>query len=239
MHYSSEAEYLLISDVDDTLTGDREAIKEYNYIISEKRSEFYLVYSSGRFRDSLISVIEEEGLIEPDALISNVGTEIFYAPEWKPDGKWRDRVGSGWDKNRIEERLKDYPVEKQPHPKEFTASYYVDEENQSAVKDIRDELKDLPVMVIHTKGKNLDILPQNAGKGKAALYLREITGLPLICCGDSENDREMLEIADFSILVGNAVSSLRKELSDLEHVYIARNKNAAGVIEGLKSIGVL
>lgn len=239
MHYSSEVEYILISDMDDTLTGNSEAILEFNEIMSNNRSRFYLVYSSGRFKDSLLSVIEEEGLIEPDALISNVGTEIFYAPDWEPDEEWRTRVKAEWDKNRIQEKLKRFPVEPQPHPKEFTASYYVDEENQSSVADIRRELEAIPVKVIHTKGRNLDILPENAGKGNAAIYLRSIMKLPLICCGDSENDREMLEVADFSILVGNAVNSVKAELSGLKDVYIADGENAAGVIEGLKSIGVI
>jgi len=72
--------YLLVCDLDDTLTGDKKSIRKFNKIITSKK--FCLVYSSGRFKSSIISLIVRAGLVNPDVMISNLGTEIYYAPNW-------------------------------------------------------------------------------------------------------------------------------------------------------------
>ncbi|MBU1428200.1 HAD family hydrolase, partial [bacterium] len=81
-------EYVLVSDIDETLTGDEEGIRQFNKIMLANREKFYLVYSSGRFKESILSVIEKERLIQPDVIISNMGTEIYYAPNWGIDKEW-------------------------------------------------------------------------------------------------------------------------------------------------------
>ena len=81
--------YILISDLDGTLTGDKEGIALFNKIMCSNKERFYLVYSSGRFKESILSVIEKEKLTLPNAIISNVGTEIYYSPYWGEDEEWK------------------------------------------------------------------------------------------------------------------------------------------------------
>ncbi len=94
-------EYVIVSDLDETLTGDKEGIRQFNKIILSHREKFYLVYSSGRFKESILSVIEKERLIQPDAVISNVGTEIYYAPNWDIDKEWEKIIGKNWNKKKL------------------------------------------------------------------------------------------------------------------------------------------
>ncbi len=49
--------YLLVCDLDDTLTGDKDGIEVFNKLVLSEKGEFYLVYSSGRFKDSMIFLI--------------------------------------------------------------------------------------------------------------------------------------------------------------------------------------
>ncbi|MDH5794039.1 MAG: HAD family hydrolase, partial [Candidatus Bathyarchaeota archaeon] len=74
-------------------------------------------------------------------------------------------------------------------------------------------MKDCKAKVIHTKKQFLEIVPENAGKGNAAKHIGNKMKLPIICCGDSENDEDMLKKSNYGILVGNAPIDLKKKLS--------------------------
>ena len=90
------------------------------------------------------------------------------------------------------------------------------------------------VKVIYTKKLCLDIAPECGGKDNAAKYIRNKMNLPLICCGDSENDEKMLKVSGCGILVGNATTNLKRKLSKYSNIYIAKSCYVKGIIEGLK-----
>ncbi|MEJ2306956.1 MAG: HAD-IIB family hydrolase [candidate division WOR-3 bacterium] len=230
-------DYIFISDIDDTLIGNDQSLRRFNNVISSLREKFFLVYSSGRFKGSLLSVVAEHNLLQSDAIICNVGTEIYYAPSWKEDKEWEKMLEENWKKEEITTILKDFPVEEQPYDKKFTASYYVKAE--SIVGKIKKALKDFEVKVIHTKGHLLDIIPEKAGKGNAAKFLQKSKNLPTVCSGDSENDIDMLIKCDSSILVGNAEKTVKEQLSTNKKVYQAKAEYALGVLEGLRSFQVI
>lgn len=230
-------DYIFISDLDDTLIGNTKSLQKFNNVITPLRDKFFLVYSSGRFKGSLLSAVEENDLIQPDAIICNVGTEIYYSPSWQEDKNWEKFIGKNWGRDKILSVLNDLPIELQPYDKKFTASYYVKDE--SVVEEIRERLKDYKVKIIHTKGHSLDIIPEKAGKGNAAKYLKKNKGLSTICSGDSENDIDMLTKCDFSILVGNAEEKVKKQLSGSDKIYQAKAEHASGVIEGLRSLQII
>jgi len=226
--------YLLTCDLDDTLIGDKEGIAVFNELMLSKKKKFYLVYSSGRFKKSIISLIEGEKLIQPDCIISNVGTEIYYAPDWNVDEKWKETIGKNWakTKQRIISILDKFDLQRQPYEKRFVIPYYI--ENRTVVREIKEILRVCEVKVIYTKKRCLDIIPKNAGKGNAVEYIGNKMILPTICCGDSENDVDMLEKSKYGILVWNASTNLKNELANRSNIYIAKSCYAKGVIEGLK-----
>jgi len=255
-------EYVLVSDLDETLTGDKEGILQFNKIMLSNRKKFYLVYSSGRFKESILSVIEKEKLIQPDAIISNVGTEIYYAPNWDLDKEWEKIIGKNWNKGEITSILSRFYLQIQPYEKKFVIPYYIEEE--SIAKKVRETLKGHRVKVICTRSFQLqkmikapvispapvafslfseklylDIVPECAGKGNAAKYIRNKMSLPIICCGDAENDENMLKISNYGILVGNTSIRLKSKLSKFPNIYLARSYYAKGVIEGLKFYSII
>ncbi len=229
-------DYIFISDLDDTLIGDDKSQEKFNDVMFSLRDKFFIVYSSGRFKGSLLTAVEENGLIQSDAIICNVGTEIYYAPLWNEDKNWEKMLRENWEKEQIVSILQNFPVEPQPYDKKFTASYYV--EDTLVVNKIKEELKDFEVKIIHTKGHLLDIIPKRAGKGNAAKFLQKNKNLPTICSGDSENDIDMLTKCDSSILVGNAEKTVKEQLSTNKKVYQAKAEYALGVLEGLRSFQV-
>jgi sucrose-6F-phosphate phosphohydrolase len=226
--------YLLVCDLDDTLTGDKKGIYKFNQIASSDK--FCLAYSSGRFKSSMMSLIVKVGLVYPDVLIANLGTEIYYAPDWNKDKEWNKQITEKWNKQTVLSHLDDMDIECQPYHKEFVIPYYADNE---VVDKVKEKIKHCDSKVVLTKNRFLDILPESAGKGNAAIYIGAKMGLPVICCGDSKNDEEMLKKSDYGILVGNAPDNLRIELSKYSHVYLAKSFHAYGVIEGLTHHGII
>ena len=231
--------YILVCDLDDTLTGDKNGIIQFNRMISFNREDFYLIYSSGRFKDSIISLIKEQNLISPNAIIANVGTEIYYEPNWNTNKKWEKILKNDWVniKKYVLMALNKFNLHHQPYNKKFVIPYYI--KDKIIVEEIKKKLGKLALKIIWVKNRNLDIIPKNAGKGNAAKYIGEKLNLPIICCGDSENDIDMLEQSKHGILVGNASGNLKNKLSNNENIYIATSYYANGVIEGLKYYNII
>ncbi|MGD2066050.1 MAG: HAD-IIB family hydrolase [Candidatus Bathyarchaeota archaeon] len=227
--------YLLVCDLDNTLTGDKKAIRKFNELICSKK--FCLVYSSGRFKSSITSLIERADLLYPDVMISNLGTEIYYAPTWTKDEDWEQTVKKHWNKEKIVTVMDSFGLKRQPYDKKFVAPYYTD--NDSVVKKVKKKIADYDAKVVHTGKRFLDIIPESAGKGNAARYVGDKMNLPIICCGDSENDEEMLKKSDYGILVGNAPLHLKKEMSKYSKIHVAESFHAMGVIEGLKHHAII
>lgn len=229
--------YVLVSDLDETLIGDSKGIMELNEVLSSNRGVFYLVYSSGRFKNSIMSLIKSEGLIQPDAIVSNVGTEIYYSPNWNADKEWERTIAKNWSKEKIVSILDRFGLTRQPYEKDFAVPYYI--EDGVKVSEIKKTLAGHGVKVVHTKKRCLDVFPEIAGKGNAAEYIANKLNLPVICCGDSENDEDMLKKSDFGILVGNAFAGIKRDMSKHPNIYISKSHYAKGVIEGLKFHGII
>lgn len=227
--------YLLVCDLDDTLTGDKEGIRKFNELIASKK--FCLAYSSGRFKSSIMSLIVRSGLVYPDVLVANLGTEIYYAPKWNKDEDWERIVKESWNIKKTVSLIEGFGLQRQPYDKKFVLPYYTD--NEAVVEEIEKKMGACNAKVVHTGKRFLDIIPESAGKGNAARYVGSKMKLPIICCGDSENDEEMLKKSDYGILVGNAPIHLRKELSKNSKVHVAESVHAMGVIEGLKHHGII
>lgn len=102
---------------------------------------------------------------------------------------------------------------------------------QFDVKLVREVLKDHPVKVVDTKFA-IHLMDPGVSKGKALKIVADMLGVSLediVAVGDSENDREMLELAGYSISVGE--ESLR-DVCD----YITGAKYGEGGCEALSII---
>ncbi len=100
-----------------------------------------------------------------------------------------------------------------------------------SVEVVRKALKDFPVDVVDTKFA-IHIKPRGMNKGRGLKEAAAIVGIDLeeiVAVGDSENDREMLEIAGYSISVGE------KSLEDVCD-YVVQEKYGKGGVEALARI---
>ncbi len=247
--------WVLATDIDNTLTGDRAALDNLRAELNRKwgQQELFLVLSTGRRLDQVLSGMEEEGLPEPDAVISQVGTEIYMPPlreGMKPLESWDKRLKESYSREEALSFLEDLDgVEMQPEVfnTPLKVSCWLEGgDAEETVRTIRSRCSAVSdrYQVVWSSGRDLDILPAAAGKGRAIRFLLEERGIDretAVVAGDSGNDSSMFRAFSRGIMVGNAkpeLLALKREFPDSQW-YAADASFAAGVKEGLEHFGLL
>ncbi|MCU0961477.1 MAG: HAD-IIB family hydrolase [Pirellulaceae bacterium] len=240
---------LLITDIDNTLLGDDEALEQLKTIIHDHRHHMGFGVASGRALELVLEVLADHGIQEIDVIIAAVGAEIYYNQDHVLDKGWASHLRSKWHPERIREALDLLPflhLQQEPHTqREFKISYDLEDghDADAALAAIHNALTGAKTAysLIFSHGTFVDILPHRASKGKAVRYLAGKWNIPLervATAGDSGNDRDMLIGQTAGIVVGNhdpELASLRR--STTHRVYFAQAHCAGGIIEGLRHFG--
>lgn len=239
---------LFVTDLDNTLVGDDRALAELHQWLDAQRQtrNTKIVYSTGRSPILYRQLQAEKHLLEPDALVSAVGTEIYHQGQDTPDADWTAKICQGWDRDTIvasAAHFADLVAQPDTEQRPFKVSYYLTPEAAPAViSQLESLLRDrqLAVKLIYSGSQDLDILPRLADKGSAMLFLRQQWGIApaqTVVCGDSGNDRALFEAGtERGIIVGNAQPELRQWYQEhaTQHHYLAQAHCAGGILEGLQ-----
>ena len=250
-------EWVLASDIDNTLTGDEPALQNLAQRLKALRqtNRLFLILSTGRRLKQVLDGFQSEGLPEGDGIISQVGTEIFlppFAEEMDPLPAWKGRLEATFSRQEAEsflDGIKGLRMQPAKYNTSLKVSCYLDKapDPDAAAREIEQRIeaagKEEAYQVIWSSGRDLDIIPAAAGKGKAIRFLLDFLELnagQIIVAGDSGNDRTMFEEFHQGIIVANAQPELKRlpEANEDEH-YRAEERYAAGVLEGLRHFGVL
>ncbi|MGF1480205.1 MAG: sucrose-phosphate phosphatase [Cyanophyceae cyanobacterium] len=245
--------FLFATDLDHTLVGDEAALAELNQQLHRHRQENQtrIVYVTGRSLFRYRQLTQEQSLLPPDALITSVGTELYFDPTQDAfDANWAQILSSEWDREQvvaIAGHFSDLTPQADSEQNPFKVSYFLSE-------TVADELiprlesalteQNLSFKVIYSGGEDLDILPAKGDKGLAIQFLRQkwkISAEQTVVCGDSGNDIALFGGDERGVIVGNARPELlqwyRENCAD--HRYLAQASAAGGILEGLKHFGFL
>lgn len=247
------AQFLFITDLDNTLVGDDAAMARLNERLLHHRATYgtRIVYSTGRSRQSYLELRAEKQLIDPDAVVTGVGTEIYAADQTTPMPQWAERLSPGWDRDRILASVTHFAdLTPQPDAEQnpFKISFFLSQEVAPEVLPRLEQRlhgEGFAVNIVYSSGKDLDLLPVNANKGLAMTFLREswqFAPQQTVACGDSGNDRALFERGEErGIIVGNARPELREwhAANPSPHRYLATAPCAGGIMEGLLHFGFL
>lgn len=242
-----DAEKLIVSDIDHTLLGDEDALKEFIRVLKKTDSKVGFAVATGRTVESAFTVLKENEVPFPDIIISSVGAEIYYNYHDKLiySAGWDAHISHLWHREKIKNILDKFnflQYQEESTQRKFKISYYTSDvpANIEKVKSklIKNKIK---AKVVFSHGQYLDILPYRASKGKAIRYLSYRWNIPyenILVAGDSGNDLEMLKGDLLAVVVANHSSEL-EPLKGLNRIYFAKRNYAGGIIEGIKHYNFL
>jgi sucrose-phosphate synthase len=234
------ADRFLVTEIDNTLLGDQEALETLIARIRQEGQTTGVCIATGRSLKSALNMLEEWEFPMPDLLITSTGSEIYYGPQIVTDTSWEKHISYNWQPEAIREAMKDIPgVELQPPEAQgkFKISYFVDPSISPSYRDIIRHLRrqQLPVKGIYSHNMYLDLLPIRASKGDALRYIALKWGLPVkrfLVAGASGNDETMLAGNTLAVVVGNYSKEIQK-LRGYAQIYFAQGHYAWGILEAL------
>ncbi len=233
-----ESNRLLISDIDNTLLGDRIALKELvDYLQS---SEIAFGIATGRSIESAQQILQEWDVPPPDLWITSVGSEIYYGAEIQMDLEWLEHINDQWQPELVREaiaKLSGIKLQTAKGQRAHKISYLVDPAISPSIEEIQVHLQQsqLQVQAIYSHQEFLDILPLRASKGDAVNYCAnkwKFVIENILVAGDSGNDEKMLTSGANAVVVRNYSSELEK-LRGQNHIYFAAGDYAQGILEAI------
>jgi sucrose-6-phosphatase len=242
--------FLIVTDLDSTLVGNDKYLEDFNRLFTKHRESYgsKLVYATGRSLKLYQDLESTYDLLPPDRLITSVGSEIYTANK-QLDTDWAAQLSEDWNVELVRvitSKYKQLQPQSDSEQGPFKVSFLLQPQHKAVLDSVNQELKDkkIKAQIIYSSNKDVDVLPEKSGKGKALSYVREALGMSCdrtVACGDSGNDISLFAENIFGIIVGNARSELREwyELNQRSNLYLARTNCAAGILEGLRKFNFL
>lgn len=231
---------LLICDIDNTLTGDREALARLNQMLEETDARVGFGIATGRNFDLVKEAMAEWNIPKPSLYITSVGSKVYYGDSMQEDKDWKRHIDYRWEADKIREVMENLPglvLQPEENQEEHKISYYWDEEYQSNVQEIHNRLRahNLSANVIASHGSLVDILPIRCSKGMAIRFFADKWRIPvehILVAGDSGNDIGMLRGNTLGVVVGNYSKEV-ETLRGRPRVYFAPGHHSQGIIDGI------
>ncbi|WP_237227917.1 HAD-IIB family hydrolase [Rubinisphaera sp. JC750] len=231
---------LIITDLDNTLTGDNEALAEFIELIKQYENVGFGI-ATGRPLSAVKRMVEDLNLPMPDLLNTAVGTELYYGEGLVPDHSWRDQIGYQWKPDEIRAVLDAQPGfyrQREEQQTEFKISYEIDTQVAPSLTEIKTVLRQagLRANVVLSLGMYLDVIPVRGGSEYSMRHLLYRWGFApekVLVAGDCGNDEGMLKGRTLGVVVGNHSPELNK-LKNWPRIYFAEATHARGIIEGIQ-----
>lgn len=247
-------QFLLVTDLDNTLIGDNEATLNLIEHLLPHRDRFYLFYATGRNFDSVahllgfFQLLTHTPLLTPDYVIASVGTAIYHRSY--PEPGWTKYIDRDWQRDKIAHLLHNFPglipqSDREQNP--WKLSFYLTTKDDTiTVSKIRELLSANQVAchITFSHRNTLDITPPHAHKGSAILWLQQqlgISHLPTLVCGDSGNDITMYQPPFYGVIVRNAQPELLQWYcqQQSDRILLSQYDYAAAILEALHYFALL
>ena len=232
---------LILTDIDNTLTGDEAAMQEFFRLIAEAPLHVGFGIATGRRFEEVARMLQELDIPRPEVLITSVGTEIYYGKNFTMDRSWQKHILFGWEPERVRAVLdgrEGFYLQPEHEQSAFKVSYQIDPAVAPKLNRIKRLLREGVVRAKAVLSHNmfLDVIPTRAGSGVSVRHIAYKWNFPLeqiLVAGDSGNDEGMLTVNALGVVVGNYSPELEK-LRNLPRIYFAGGRHAAGILDGIR-----
>jgi sucrose-phosphate synthase len=229
---------VLVTDVDDTLTGDAEALAVLLERLETTDAKAAFGIATGRTLEEALALMEELEVV-PDVLITAAGTELHYGKRLLPDRSWERQIRYRWDRDEVDRVVGTIPgLSRVPESEtKYRLRYQLEPGRAPTLREIRRRARQegLRVTTILDHEVYLDVIPVRASSGLAISFFCFKWNLEpqrLLVAGDSGNDWDMLSGDTLGVVVSNHTPELER-LRGRPRVYFAKHPHARGILEGI------
>ncbi len=231
----------LFTDLNLSLIGDDEALKELLQVVRANRERLLFAISTGLRRRTALRLMHKHGIPEPDILVTSAGTRICYAPKLADDPHWRGHIAWQWTPEIVRRVLDDVPGlvrRERKYHSAFKISYKLAEQGGPSIGDIEARLRqaEQSVNVLFSHQRLVNVVPVRASKGHALRYVAGRFGLPLervLAIGGSGADEDMMRGNTLAAVVGNRAHEELVGLEPGQNIYFASRPFAGGILEAI------
>lgn len=235
-----EFDRLIITDLDNTLTGDDESLRQFVDLLQENEHVGFGI-ATGRRLDSAMALIEQLDLPRPDLIDTDAGTQLHYGEGLTPDRSWQKAIGYAWKPEEVRRVLEDVPglfPQEEENQSKYKISYEVDPEIAPSTQALKKMIREagLRAKIVLSLGMFLDIIPVRGGSDFSMRHVLWKWGFApehVLVAGDSGNDAGMLLGRTLGVVVANHSEELNR-LKSSPRIYFAKAPHAAGILEGIE-----
>ena len=231
---------VLATDLDGTLlAGTQQARRRVRNLFSGGLPGAKLVYVTGRALESIIPLLSDSTLPQPDYIIADVGATVVHG-DLRPVDPLHYEIASRWPgPQAILQQLARFPIlQRQTVPQERRCSFLV---NEGGISDeLRAVVEALDCDLLFSAGRYLDVLPRGISKGATLRRLALAEGFDMdsiVVAGDTLNDLSMYATGFKGIVVGDAEPALIERARKFPRVFIANDEGCGGILTGLAHHG--
>ncbi|MCK7542624.1 glucosylglycerol-phosphate synthase [Marinobacter bryozoorum] len=233
---------ILATDLDGTfLAGDPEnRLKLYQLISTHP--DMTLVFVTGRGLESVLPLLSDPTLPQPDYIICDVGCTVVDGRTRQPISDIQAEVEQRWPgEHVVEDALSAFAnLRRQEVPQERRCSFLC--EPEAVTDDLVAAVDSLACDLLYSAGQYLDVLPPGVNKGRTLRDLVEYLETDaenVLVAGDTLNDLSMFEQGFIGVCVGESEPGLLDATESRARVYHATLSGCGGILEAIGHFGFL
>lgn len=233
---------LLATDLDGTFLGGKSFFKQQLYQLIRENKDIQLVFVTGRGLETVIPLLNDPIIPNPDYIICDVGSTIVNGHTLEPVESLQHDIEKKWPGSiMILDSLEGIEnIEYQEVPQQRRCSFYTTDDTVAEL--VRSRVENLGCDVIYSADKFLDVLLKDVNKGYSLTNLANYLGVDkndVLVAGDTLNDLAMYECGFKGVVVGNSEEKLKDATRHLPDIFYADAPGAGGIIESLKHFDFL
>jgi glucosylglycerol-phosphate synthase len=233
---------LLATDLDGTfLSGDPEdRLSLYQTIAAHP--EIRLAYVTGRSLESVLPLLADPTLPQPDFIISDVGASFTHGDTLQPIQPLQSMVDALWPgESQVASAIEGFELERQDVPQMRRCSYFCTPE-QATNPALLEAAQALGCDLLYSAERYLDFLPQGVNKGSSLQALvdwLELDNDQVLAAGDTLNDLSMLSGTFNSVCVGDSEAGLLQATEQHSRTLHASRTGCGGILQAFAHFGFL
>ncbi|MEX2334942.1 MAG: glucosylglycerol-phosphate synthase [Pseudohongiella sp.] len=233
---------ILATDLDGTfLAGDPENRLQLYQLIAT-HPDVVLVFVTGRGLESVLPLLSDPTLPEPDYIICDVGCTVVTGKDQQPIVEIQAEIEELWPgQHVVEDAMAHFTgLNRQEVPQERRCSYLC--EPTAVTDEVRRAADRLSCDLLFSAGQYLDVLPRGINKGRTLRALVEYLGTDpedVLVAGDTLNDLSMYTQGFIGVCVGESEPGLLDATESSARVYHAILSGCGGILEAIGHFGLL